>query len=91
MARADDLLDAQLLSSVQSGSATEAEAALARIYRYHAGAVFNFITHCTGDASLASELVEEVFAHLWDEPQSCHPSQGSLRSCLSRTRSAAGP
>ena len=82
VSQAHDVLDARLLSSVQSQDATEAEEALEHIYRLHAESVFSFITRCSGDAALARHVVEEVFVHLWGEPESCHPSQGTLRSCL---------
>ena len=71
--------DTQLLSALRSSDGLDS---LEQVYRDHAGALISLVTHCTGDSSLAYQFVEDVFVHLWDQPESCDPPQGSLRSCL---------
>ena len=72
-------LDARLLSELRS---SDGLAALEEVYRHHAGALVSLVTHCTGDSSLAHRIVEDVFVSVWEQPESCHPPQESLRSCL---------
>ncbi len=84
MAQASSIVDARLLSALRADAAGEAEGALEQLYRHHGGALFSFLTHCTGDASVAQQVVEEVFVRLWKEPHSFDPSQRSLRFHLTR-------
>lgn len=67
--------EARVIADLIAGSAG-AEAALEHIYRHHGGAVLSFVAHCTGDDSIAERVVEEVFVHLWRQPQSFDPSAG---------------
>ena len=56
--------------------------ALAEAYRRHAGAVFALSRRLLIDASLAEEIVQEVFLRLWNNPEKFDHERGSLRSYL---------
>jgi RNA polymerase sigma-70 factor (ECF subfamily) len=56
--------------------------ALAEAYRRHAGAVFALARRLLADATLAEEVVQEVFVRLWDAPDRFDSERGSLRSYL---------
>ncbi len=56
--------------------------ALAEAYRRHAGAVFGLAKRLLAEASLAEEVVQEVFLRLWNSPDKFDPGRGSLRSYL---------
>lgn len=56
--------------------------ALAEAYRRHAGAVFALARRLLIDASLAEEIVQEVFLRLWNTPEKFDHERGSLRSYL---------
>ena len=56
--------------------------ALAEAYRRHAGAVFGLSRRLLNDATLAEEIVQEVFVRLWNDPDKFDPARGSLRSYL---------
>ena len=56
--------------------------ALAEAYRRHAGAVFALARRLLGDATLAEEVVQEVFVRLWDAPDRFDADRGTLRSYL---------
>jgi RNA polymerase sigma-70 factor, ECF subfamily len=56
--------------------------ALAEVYRRHAGAVFGLARRLLMDATLAEEVVQEVFLRLWDHADRFDPERGSLRSYL---------
>jgi len=58
------------------------EAALAEAYRRNAGAVFALARRLLRDATLAEEIVQEVFLRLWNQPEKFDPARGSLRSYL---------
>lgn len=58
------------------------QAALAEVYRRHAGAVFGLAKRLLNDHSRAEEIVQEVFVRLWNEPNRFDPERGTLRSFL---------
>lgn len=58
------------------------EDALAEAYRRHAGAVYGLAARVLGRRHLAEDVVQEVFARLWDRPDRFDPERGSLRSFL---------
>ncbi len=79
MTKVHSFAERRLLSELRS---SEGLVALEHIYRHHARALISLVTHCTGDSSLAYRVVEDVFVRVWEQPESCHPPQESLRSCL---------
>lgn len=58
------------------------QAALAEVFRRHAGAVFALAKRVLGPGGQAEEVVQEVFLRLWDQPDRFDPERGSLRSYL---------
>jgi RNA polymerase sigma-70 factor (ECF subfamily) len=83
MARSDELdlstaSDAVLVVAISRYR----QEALAEAYRRHAGAVFALSRRLLIDASLAEEIVQEVFLRLWNNPEKFDPERGSLRSYL---------
>jgi len=58
------------------------QAALAEVYRRHAGAVFGLAKRLLSDHARAEEVVQEVFVRLWNEPSRYDPERGTLRSYL---------
>jgi RNA polymerase sigma-70 factor (ECF subfamily) len=56
--------------------------ALAEAYRRHAGAVFALARRLLSDATLAEEIVQEVFLRIWNQPEKFDPERGTLRSYL---------
>jgi len=58
------------------------EAALAEIYRRHAGAIFGLARRVLFNAQVAEEVVQEIFLRLWSAPERFDPGRGSLRSFL---------
>ena len=78
---ADHLHDASDANLVVAISRYRQEA-LAEAYRRHAGAVFGLARRLLNDATLAEEIVQEVFLRIWDQPEKFDPDRGSLRSYL---------
>ena len=76
-----DLSTASDASLVISISRWE-EAALAEIYRRHAGAVYGLAHRVLGNGQIAEEIVQEIFLRLWSTPERFDPARGSLRSFL---------
>lgn len=70
--------DAQLVTQV----ARYSEAALAEIYRRHAGAVYGLAHRVLRNPSEAQDVTQEIFVTLWQHPERFDPSRGSLRSFL---------
>jgi RNA polymerase sigma-70 factor (ECF subfamily) len=58
------------------------EQALAEAYRRHAGAVFGLARRLLNNATMAEEIVQEVFLRLWNQPEKFDPERGLLRSYL---------
>lgn len=56
--------------------------ALAEAYGRHAPAVFGLARRLLGEGFVAEEVVQEVFLHLWRNPDRFDPERGSLRSYL---------
>jgi RNA polymerase sigma-70 factor (ECF subfamily) len=77
----DDLTDASDAVLVIAVSRYD-ESALAEAYRRHAGSVFGLARRLVVDATLAEEIVQEVFLRLWNQPERFDPDRGSLRSFL---------
>lgn len=58
------------------------EAALAEVYRRHAGAAYALSRRLLNDKELAEEILQEVFLRLWNNPERFDPERGSLRSYM---------
>jgi RNA polymerase sigma-70 factor (ECF subfamily) len=58
------------------------EAALAELYRRHAGSLFCAALRVLSVRPLAEEVVRDVFFRLWRSPERFQPEQGSLRTFL---------
>jgi RNA polymerase sigma-70 factor (ECF subfamily) len=58
------------------------QAALAEVYRRHAGAVFALARRIVVDTGTAEEVLQEVLLKLWSQPDRFDPARGSLRSFL---------
>jgi RNA polymerase sigma-70 factor, ECF subfamily len=76
-----DLSTASDASLVISISRWE-EAALAEVYRRHAGAVYGLARRVLTNVQVAEEVVQDIFLRLWSNPQRFDPARGSLRSFL---------
>lgn len=59
----------------------DALALLARAYRDHRAAVHSVATRLCG-SSAADDITQEVFIHLWRQPDRFNPARGSLRTFL---------
>ena len=70
--------DVSLLERVAEGSAE----ALASLYDRHAAVVYSIAARTTGDATVASDIVQETFLALWDRAELFDPTRGSLRGWL---------
>jgi len=81
MVMPDDLTDSSDAVLVVAISRYRQEA-LAEAYRRHAGAVFALSRRLLSEATLAEEVVQEVFLRLWNQPDKFDPERGSLRSYL---------
>jgi RNA polymerase sigma-70 factor (ECF subfamily) len=58
------------------------EGALAEAFRRHAGAILALARRVLTDESLAEDVVQEVFLHLWNSPHKFDPERGSMRAYL---------
>ena len=58
------------------------QAALAEIYRRHAGATFGLALRILNSRVLAEDVVQEVFLRLWNQHEKFDPERGSLRAFL---------
>lgn len=64
------------------GIAARSDAALAEAFRRHSSTVLNLARRILRDATLAEEVVQEVFLKVWNAPERFDPERGSLRSYL---------
>ncbi|MDQ0934607.1 sigma-70 family RNA polymerase sigma factor [Streptomyces turgidiscabies] len=57
-------------------------AALGELYDRFASLVHGLAHRVLGDEQAADRITREVFAHVWQHPDTYDPKQGPLRSCL---------
>jgi RNA polymerase sigma-70 factor, ECF subfamily len=69
-------------SALVVGVARYEEAALAELYRRHAGPVFALARKILISPAAAEEVVQEVFLRVWNAPDRFNAERGSLRSFL---------
>jgi RNA polymerase sigma-70 factor (ECF subfamily) len=72
--------DEALLSALQDHN----EAALARLFDLHGGAVHGVARRLVRDDALAEDVTQEVFLRLWRKPERFDPARGTLRAFLVR-------
>jgi len=70
--------DSALLVSV----ARHDQQALAELYQRHSGSLFHVALRVLCVRGLAEDVVQDVFARLWQAPERFDPARGSLRSFL---------
>ncbi len=73
-----DVSDAQLVTSI----ARYSEVALAEVYRRHGGAVYGLARRVLRNEAEAQDVTQDVFLHLWNQPDRFDATRGSLRSFL---------
>ena len=74
--RVDD--DDVLLARLRAGD----ERALAAAYDAHGGAVYVVARRVTLDDQLARDVTQDVFVHLWEQPDRVDTARGSVRTYL---------
>jgi RNA polymerase sigma-70 factor (ECF subfamily) len=75
---ADARSDSVLLARLQAGD----DRALALVYDQHADLVLGVARRVTRDEQLARDIVQDVFAYLWELPNRVDLARGSIRSYL---------
>ena len=80
-ARTDPANDGELLRRVAGGDA----AALADLYDRHAGAVFSLGLRIVRDEVEAGRVVQQVFAHAWQQASRYDPARASVAGWLLET------
>lgn len=70
--------DALLVVRIQAGD----DSALATVYDEHADLVYGLARRVTRDEELSRDIIQEVFAYLWEKPDRVDLSRGSLRTFL---------
>lgn len=78
MTQATDLSDALLLRRMAGGDPD----AFARIYRERHPAIYRFVLHMTGNASVAEDVTQEAFMTLIRDPKRFDPARGTLGGFL---------
>jgi len=78
LAELRDVSDINLVVGVARGH----QASLAECYRRHGGPMFRLAQRLLGDDRMAEEVVQEVFLHLCQRPESYDPDRSPLRSWL---------
>ncbi len=69
---AGDPADQELRQRLVDGD----ETALARVYDLYFPLVYRLAVRVTGDWAAAEDVVQEVFAHLWQRPEAFDPGRG---------------
>ena len=67
---------------IQRRLARGEESALGELYDQFAPLVHGLANRVLGDQAAAEEITQDVFAHVWEHPESFDPEQGSMRSWI---------
>lgn len=67
---------------IQRRLARGEESALGELYDQFAPLVHGLANRVLGDQAAAEEITQDVFAHVWEHPESFDPAQGSMRSWI---------
>lgn len=76
-----DLQDRRDRDSIQAITAGD-EPAFVGLYRRYSAAAYGLARRVTGDATLADEVLQEVFTSVWRRSSSYESSRGTVRSWL---------
>lgn len=82
MAQIPDVEDRQLVEQLLSRVKAGDDLALARIYDDYSATVYGLALHITGNGGAAEEITQDVFVHLWEQPDRYDPERGGLRPWL---------
>jgi RNA polymerase sigma-70 factor (ECF subfamily) len=58
------------------------ETALVEVYEQFSSFVFGLARRVTASTTLAEDITQEVFSHLWEKPHAFDPGRGTLRAWL---------
>jgi RNA polymerase sigma-70 factor (ECF subfamily) len=58
------------------------ETALAELYDNYSGFVFGLARRILGDRGAAEDITQDVFVHIWQQPDRFDPTRGTLRAFL---------
>lgn len=72
--------DAHLVSAVARAD----EGAMGELYRRHGPSVYGLALRVIGDATMAEEVLQDVFVRLWRQPTRFDAGRGELRAFLLR-------
>ncbi|MEY9847486.1 sigma-70 family RNA polymerase sigma factor [Streptacidiphilus sp. MAP5-3] len=67
---------------IQRRLARGEESALGELYDQFAPLVHGLANRVLGDQAAAEQITRDVFAHVWEQPESFDPAQGSMRSWI---------
>ncbi|SEK21396.1 sigma-70 family RNA polymerase sigma factor [Streptacidiphilus jiangxiensis] len=67
---------------IQRRLARGEESALGELYDQFAPLVHGLANRVLADQAAAEEITQDVFAHVWEHPESFDPAQGSMRSWI---------
>lgn len=67
---------------IQRRLARGEESALGELYDQFAPLVHGLANRVLGDQAAAEEITQDVFAQVWEHPESFDPAQGSMRSWI---------
>jgi RNA polymerase sigma factor (sigma-70 family) len=76
--RFDHLGESRLVARVTAGD----ERALGELYDRYGAYVHGLARRVTGSPSIAADVTQEVFVHLWQRPDSFDPERGTVRAWI---------
>ena len=69
-------------SGPDSPIASNQQTVFERAYREHYDRVFGFLRVSVGSTTVADDLAQDTFLHLWSRPEAFDPARGGLRTYL---------